>query len=112
MLCPYFAWPLACYDCYPTFLHCCLCCLRLLFVQVLMKGGQKAPWKYLDSIDVEELSFGLVPPALQVASAKFDPTASMLTISMDVRFTSSSAQAVVSTCHTPLPGRSNPLYLL
>lgn len=66
-------------------------------MQVLVKGGHKAPWKYLDSIGVEELSFGLVPPTLQVASAKFEPSTSMLTLSMDVRFTSSSAQAVVST---------------
>lgn len=68
--------------------------------QVLAKGSQKAPWKYLDSIGVEELSFGLVPPTFQVAQAKYDPTASMLTMSVDVRFTtSSSAQAVVSSMH-------------
>jgi len=77
--------------------------------QVLAKGSQKAPWKYLDSIGVEELSFGLVPPTFQVAQAKYDPTASMLTMSVDVRFTSSSAQAVVSFVHNsrlslqPLP---------
>lgn len=65
-------------------------------MQVLEKGSQKAPWKYLDSIEVEELGFGLVPPTFQVVAAKFDPTASMLTLSMDVRFTSNSAQAVVS----------------
>jgi hypothetical protein len=62
---------------------------------VLEKNGQKAPWKFLDSIEIEGLSFGLVPPAFQVASAKFDPTVSTLTLSMDVRFTSNSAQAVV-----------------
>ena len=77
-------------------------------MQVLAKGSHKAPWKYLDSIGVEELSFGLVPPTLQVASAKFEPSTSMLTLSMDVRFTSSSAQAVVSAeaaagCRQPLP---------
>jgi hypothetical protein len=66
-------------------------------LQVLVKGSQKAPWKYLDSIEVEELRFGLVPPILQVASAKFDPAASMLTLAMDVRFVSNSAQAVVSS---------------
>jgi hypothetical protein len=66
-------------------------------MQVLVKGSQKAPWKYLDSIEVEELRFGLVPPTLQVASAKFDPAASMLTLAMDVRFVSNSAQAVVSS---------------
>lgn len=38
-----------------------------------------------------------MPPAFQVMSAKFDPTASMLTFSTDVRFTTNSAQAVVST---------------
>lgn len=63
---------------------------------MLAKGANKAPWRYLDSIEVEEIGFGLVPPAFQVVQAKFDPTASMLTLSMDVRFTSSSAQAVVS----------------
>jgi hypothetical protein len=65
--------------------------------QVIAKNSQKAPWKFLDCIEVEELSFGLVPPSFQVAQAKFDPAASMLTISVDVRFTSSSAQAVVSS---------------
>lgn len=73
-------------------------------LQVLVKGSQKAPWKYLDSIEVEELRFGLVPPNLQVASAKFDPAASMLTLAMDVRFVSNSAQAVVGTSSTALLG--------
>ena len=63
---------------------------------MLAKGGNKAPWKYLAGIGVEELSFGLVPPTFQVAQTKYDPSTSMLTISTDVRFTSSSAQAVVS----------------
>jgi hypothetical protein len=65
-------------------------------VQVLAKNGSKAPFKFLDSIAVEELSFGIVPPTFHAAAWKHDAAAAMLTLSTDVRFTSSSAQAVVS----------------
>lgn len=61
-----------------------------------MKNSHKSPWKYLDSILLEELRFGAVPPTFQNALAKYDPEASLLTITMDVRFNSNSAQAVVS----------------
>lgn len=64
---------------------------------MLSKNSHKAPWKYLDSIAVEELSFGLVPPTFHAAQVKYDPSTSLLTLNMDVRFTSSSAQAVVSS---------------
>lgn len=65
-------------------------------VQVREKNSQKAPWKFLEGISLEELRFGAVPPTFQNALAKYDPAASLLTVTMDVRFVSNSAQAVVS----------------
>jgi hypothetical protein len=40
------------------------CCL-LHGVQVLEKDSHKAPWKYISTISVEQLSFGLLPPTCQ-----------------------------------------------
>jgi hypothetical protein len=34
-------------------------------LQVLEKDSHKAPWKYINTISVEQLSFGLLPPTFQ-----------------------------------------------
>jgi hypothetical protein len=34
-------------------------------VQVLEKDSHKAPWKYISTISIEQLSFGLLPPTFQ-----------------------------------------------
>ncbi len=41
--------------------------------QVLKKVGDRKPWKYIDSVSVEGLTFGLAPPQFQFANAKYDP---------------------------------------
>eukprot|EP00879_Flechtneria_rotunda_P003976 GHRR01004216.1.p2 GENE.GHRR01004216.1~~GHRR01004216.1.p2 ORF type:complete len:346 (+),score=112.74 GHRR01004216.1:4945-5982(+) len=69
--------------------------LQRILDEVLSKNMHKAPWKYINSILVEELSFGQVPPSFQAAVAKYDPGASMLSFSMDVHYRSSGAQAVM-----------------
>eukprot|EP00878_Enallax_costatus_P024687 GHUV01026365.1.p1 GENE.GHUV01026365.1~~GHUV01026365.1.p1 ORF type:complete len:182 (+),score=46.65 GHUV01026365.1:397-942(+) len=69
--------------------------LQKVLNEVREKNSSKAPWKFLEAIVLEELRFGAVPPSFQNTLAKYDPAASLLTITMDVKFTSNSAQAVV-----------------
>lgn len=71
-------------------------CLVFMF-QVLVKNGTRPPWKFIESIAIEEFTLGLVPPQFQFCYARYDPVKSMLTFSMDARFNSSAAQAVVSS---------------
>jgi hypothetical protein len=40
-------------------------CCWVTGVQVLEKDSHKAPWKYINTISVEQLSFGLLPPTFQ-----------------------------------------------
>lgn len=37
----------------------------VVWLQVLEKDSHKAPWKYISTISVEQLSFGLLPPTFQ-----------------------------------------------
>jgi hypothetical protein len=91
------------------------CCLW----QVLAKNAHKGVWKFIESITLEEISFGLVPPTFQNALAKYDPEKSILHIAVDAKFSSTSAQVVVRvhccqwmqliTCWK-LPAHHQPLY--
>ncbi|WIA29249.1 hypothetical protein OEZ86_011757 [Tetradesmus obliquus] len=69
--------------------------MQKIFNEVLEKDSHKAPWKYISTISVEQLSFGLLPPTFQAAVLRYDPAASLLNVGMDVAFTSNSAQAVI-----------------
>lgn len=50
----------------------------------------------LPSVTIEELGFGGVPPVLQHCCAKYDPARQLLSIAMDVSYTSHGAQGIVS----------------
>ena len=65
-------------------------------MQVLRKVGDKKPWKYIEAVAVEGVTFGLSPPQFQFANAKFDPSKQHLEIQLTMRFNSSGFQAVVS----------------
>ena len=69
-------------------------------LQVLKKVGDKKPWKYIDAVAVEGVTFGLSPPQLQFANAKFDPSRQHLQIQLNMRFNSNGFQAVVSQQYT------------
>ena len=58
-------------------------------------GGKRRPWKYLEHVSVEEVTFGLAPPTFQFAHAKYDPARQHLQLQVNVRFNSSGFQAVV-----------------
>ncbi len=68
---------------------------------MLTKNSARPPWRFIDSIAVEEFCFGLVPPQVQFCFARYDQVKSLLQLSLDVRFVSSGAQAVVS--HSGVP---------
>ena len=63
---------------------------------MLKKVGDKKPWKYIDAVTVEGVTFGLAPPQFQFAHAKYDPARQHLQIQLNMRFNSSGFQAVVS----------------
>jgi len=48
-------------------------------------------------VTIEEFCLGLVPPQLQYCCARYDLARQLLSFAMDVQFTSSGAQGVVST---------------
>jgi len=62
---------------------------------VLKKVGEKKPWKYIDAVAVEGVTFGLSPPQFQFANAKYDPARQHLQIQLNLRYNSSGFQAVV-----------------
>ena len=58
--------------------------------------GDKKPWKYIDAVAVEGVTFGLAPPQFQFANARYDPSRQHLQIQLNMRYNSSGFQAVVS----------------
>eukprot|EP00775_Hariotina_reticulata_P011068 gene11068-11224_t len=69
--------------------------LQRVLHEVLAKNAHKGVWKFIESITLEEISFGLVPPTFQNALAKYDPAKSILHVAVDAKFSSTSAQVVV-----------------
>ncbi len=65
---------------------------------MLTKSKDKGPWKYIEHVNVEEVTFGLAPPQFQFAQAKYDPARQHLQLHVDLHFNSSGLQAVVR-CH-------------
>ncbi|GBF93753.1 hypothetical protein Rsub_06085 [Raphidocelis subcapitata] len=61
----------------------------------LEKHAARTPWRFIETIAVEEFSFGLVPPQLQFACARYDPAQQRLSFAMDAEFQSSGAQGTL-----------------
>ncbi|GFR48262.1 hypothetical protein Agub_g10127 [Astrephomene gubernaculifera] len=70
--------------------------LQIVLNEVLRKNGGRAPWKLIESVAVEEVTFGLAPPQFQFCTAKYDPSRSYLLLTMNMRFHSNGFQAVLS----------------
>jgi hypothetical protein len=65
--------------------------------RILTEGRAKAPLKYVESIDLEEFTLGLVPPRFHVCHARFNPAKNYLQLELDMTFQSSGLQCVVRT---------------
>ncbi len=67
-------------------------CPVLSTTQVLRKTGGRAPWKYIEHVAVEEVTFGLAPPQFQFCTAKYDPQRSYLLLTMNINYHSNGFQ--------------------
>jgi hypothetical protein len=63
-----------------------------LLNELMVKNAAKMPWKVIEHMPVESVTFGLVPPQVQFCFAKYDPKAQLLKLSMDFKFNSSGFQ--------------------
>ncbi|KAG2430759.1 hypothetical protein HYH02_013598 [Chlamydomonas schloesseri] len=70
--------------------------LQIILNEVLRKFATKAPWKFIESVAVEEVTFGLAPPQFQFCTAKYDPSRSYLLLTMNMHYHSSGFQAVLT----------------
>ena len=77
--------------------------LCLSWIQVLNEQGNKGPLKYLEGIEIEEVTLGMVPPRLHVCHARFSPSHNYLQLETEVDVYSSGFQLVV-TIFTSRPG--------
>lgn len=65
--------------------------------KILKTSGDKAPLKYVESIEVEEFTMGMVPPRFHFCHARYNPTRNYLQLEADMGFRSSGFQLVVSS---------------
>ena len=65
--------------------------------KILKTSGEKAPLKYVESIEVEEFTMGMVPPRFHFCHARYNPTRNYLQLEADMGFRSSGFQLVVRT---------------
>ena len=63
--------------------------------KILKTSGDKAPLKYVESIEVEEFTMGMVPPRFHFCHARYNPTRNYLQLEADMGFRSSGFQLVV-----------------
>ncbi|GIL55614.1 hypothetical protein Vafri_11117, partial [Volvox africanus] len=70
--------------------------LQIVLNELVRKSSGKGVWKYVQSIAVEEVTFGLAPPQFQYCTAKYDPSRSYLLLTMNLNFLSSGFQAVLT----------------
>lgn len=69
---------------------------------MLNEQGNKGPLKYLEGIEIEEVTLGMVPPRLHVCHARFSPSHNYLQLETEVDVYSSGFQLVVNiptSCH-------------
>lgn len=64
--------------------------------KILKTSGEKAPLKYVEQIEVEEFTMGMVPPRFHFCHARYNPTRNYLQLEADMGFRSSGFQLVVS----------------
>ena len=63
--------------------------------KILKTKGEKAPLKYVEHIEVEEFTMGMVPPRFHFCHARYNPTRNYLQLEADMAFKSSGFQLVV-----------------
>ncbi|KXZ55033.1 hypothetical protein GPECTOR_3g194 [Gonium pectorale] len=76
--------------------------LQLILNEVLRKFSDRIPWKYIQTVAVEVVTFGLAPPQFQFCTAKYDPSRSYLLLTMDMTYHSSGFQAVLTPRLRPM----------
>ncbi len=64
--------------------------------QVLNEQGNKGPLRFLEGIEVEEVTLGMVPPRLHVCHARFSPSHNYLQLETEADIYSSGFQLIVS----------------
>lgn len=64
--------------------------------KILKTSGEKAPLKYVESIEIEEFTMGMQPPRFHFCHARYNPTRNYLQLEADMGFRSSGFQLVVS----------------
>ena len=65
-------------------------------MKILKTSGEKAPLKYVESIEIEEFTMGMQPPRFHFCHARYNPTRNYLQLEADMGFRSSGFQLVVS----------------
>lgn len=75
----------------------CSLSLQETISKILKSSGEKAPLKYVEQIDVEEFTMGLVPPRFHFCHARYNPTRNYLQLEADMGFRSAGFQLVVSS---------------
>jgi len=70
-------------------------CLQETISKILKTSGEKAPLKYVEQIDVEEFTMGMVPPRFHFCHARYNPTRNYLQLEADMGFRSAGFQLVV-----------------
>ena len=63
--------------------------------KILKSSGEKAPLKYVEQIDVEAFTMGMVPPRFHFCHARYNPTRNYLQLEADMGFCSAGFQLVV-----------------
>lgn len=66
--------------------------------KILKTKGEKAPLKYVEHIEVEEFTMGMVPPRFHFCNARYNPTRNYLQLEAEMAFKSSGFQLVVCHC--------------
>ena len=63
--------------------------------KLLLEGRDKAPLKYIEDIELEEFTLGLVPPRFHSAHARYNAAKNYLQFEADMTFQTSGFQCVV-----------------
>ena len=70
--------------------------LQDVISKILKSQGEKIPLSYVEAIEVEELTLGMVPPRFHFCHARYNPTKNLLQLEADMAFQSTGFQCVVS----------------
>ena len=70
--------------------------------KLLLEGRNKAPFKFIEAIELEEFTLGLAPPRFHRATVRYNAAKNYLQFEVDMNFQTSGFQCVVSALARPV----------